>query len=182
MPGGFMSSATQIWQFFGILVRDSSSWARLSASDACGQQYHPVSKGLHDFISIFTYTVSHCISAGWYLVLTRSLLIAINTPPPLCPFSLSLRYIVKPGGKISLSFTLFVSHDSVPVTTSQPILSRIEANAPRILRTDWQFMLSILVGLHLGAIIGGYGVVESGTSLSVENWERARDCYSRLHL
>ena len=73
---------------------------------------------------------------NWYLVLTRSLLIAINTPPPLCPFSLSLRYIVKPGGKISLSFILFFSHDSVPVTTSQPILSRIEANALRILRTD----------------------------------------------
>ena len=43
-------------------------------------------------------------------------------------------------------------------------------------------MLSILVGLRLGAIIGGYGVVESGTSLPVENRERARDCYSRLHL
>ena len=36
-PGRFTSPASQIWQFFGSLVRDSSSWARLSASDAYGR-------------------------------------------------------------------------------------------------------------------------------------------------
>ena len=43
-------------------------------------------------------------------------------------------------------------------------------------------MVSILVGLPLGTIIGGYGVVELGMSLQVENQERARDWYSHLHL
>ena len=37
-------------------------------------------------------------------------------------------------------------------------------------------------GSPLGTIIGGYGVVELGMSLQVENRERARDWYSHLHL
>ena len=66
----------------------------------------------------------------------------INTPPPLCPVSVSAIYRIA-RWKISLSFILFVSHDSVPVTMSQPMLSRIEANASRFL----------MVGLPLGAIV-----------------------------